>query len=79
MHQHKPEPRKKRTSGWIMGTGLAALYAGSVGPVAWMLNHGLLPTSTYHYCVLFYRPLDIVNHTALGPWFEVYLSWWRQA
>ena len=71
--------KKKRSSGWVVGTGLAALYAGSVGPVSWLLNHGFLPSSAYSVCIQLYRPLDMLNHTALRPWFDMYLSWWQQA
>jgi len=81
------EPKKGRSEWpirvavWVgAAVGLLALYVLSLGPVAWLVDHGYISTATYQALVqVVYLPLTwVVGSSRWAQEFlEWYISFWR--
>jgi hypothetical protein len=60
---------------WVSGgiIGLPALYFLSLGPVGWLVSHGVLPDEPLHSI---YRPLMATGILGLDGLSERYYDWW---
>ena len=83
------EDKPTKRSGTVIVIALAAvlvvlsmLYALSMGPALWMINHGWLdPTWAASPVAVAYRPLQWVENRVpiIGPTIATYTDWWLPA
>jgi hypothetical protein len=73
-------PRRAKGGGWavlaVAFLGTVGLYMLSVGPAAWLLNHGWIERSTFY---MVYAPLlwAAQNSDIAAELWLRYVWWWR--
>ena len=77
---------KERSSGAVVIAlallvllGLPVLYALSIGPIAWLANHGYLSQWLLEVLSVVYWPLECVAHSSewTEQWAEWYIEFWQ--
>jgi hypothetical protein len=57
----------------LIAFAVPGFYFLSLGPVGWLVDHGILPNEPFHS---FYKPLLFSHYQHLGPNARRYYNWW---